>query len=184
MTHHHDEFKLYLKLQDEMWQILIWWYPQIKILIQLSKCKKFLINAKAITKGFVFSLSINMFINKKAEMLFGNEFSNVQIEVKEQASKVNPNLIHKQEHLLQKLTLLLGRKLLVVSSNKGRHIEKGTRPLLLHLLKLLQKLFPLIRSYFSSSTRLPLNFKMNKSNKYIYIYIAETLISVKGHQSY
>ncbi|KAK2362171.1 transcription regulator NOT2/NOT3/NOT5 family protein [Trifolium repens] len=68
--------------------------------------------------------------------------------------------MYKKEYLLQKWILLLGRKLIVVSSDKGRHIKKGTGPLLLHLLKLLQKLFPLIRSYFSSSTKLPLNFNI------------------------
>jgi len=78
------------------------------------------------------------------------------------SSKEKTNVIYKK-YLLQKGVLLLGRKLLMVSPNKRRHIKKGTVPLL-HLLILLQKLFPLIRSYFSSSPKLALKkYRLNKS---------------------
>lgn len=66
-------------------------------------------------------------------------------------------MLRGKHYLLQERILLLSRKLLMISSSKRRYIKKGTVPLMLHLLKLLQIFFLLIRSYFSSSTKVPLS---------------------------
>ena len=62
-------------------------------------------------------------------------------------------ILKKKKDLLQK-GVLLGRKLLMIPTSKRWHAKNVTVTLLLDLLKTLQKFLSLIRSYFSSCTKL------------------------------